>query len=156
MNKYLAGTIAGLVATGPMTLVMELLHRYLPPTQRYPLPPRTGTMRVAKALGLHRHLDEEERVQLTTVSHFATGAVLGAIYAASHKKLRVHPVIKGAAFGVLSWCVNYLVLLPSAQLLSPATKHPAKRNALMIVAHLVWGITTALIVERLADKTTDN
>lgn len=154
MNKYLSGTIAGLVATGPMTLVMEMLHRRLPRSQRYPLPPHVSTMRVINTLGLNRYLDEEERVEVTTASHFATGAVLGAIYAAVHKKLRVHPVFKGAAFGVLSWCVNYLVLLPTAGLLSPATKHPAKRNTLMIMAHLVWGITTALIVERLDNDAT--
>lgn len=152
MNKYLAGLLAGFVATVPMTGVMELLHRRLPAVQRYPLPPRLGTMQVAKALGFHNQLDENERVELTTVAHFASGAALGAIYAAGGAKVRAHPALKGAVFGVLAWGVNYLAALPSAGIMTPATQHPAKRNALMIVAHLVWGITTALLVERMADK----
>lgn len=151
MNKYVAGLLAGCLATGPMTGVMELLYRRLPASQRYPLPPRLGTMQVAKALGLDKQLDEDERVELTTVAHFASGAALGAIYAAGGAKVRAHPVLKGAVFGVLAWGVNYLCALPSAGIMTPATQHPAKRNALMIAAHLAWGITTALLVERLAE-----
>jgi hypothetical protein len=35
--------------------------------------------------------------------------------------------------------------LPALGILQPATKHPAQRNALMIVAHLVWGSVTGLV-----------
>ena len=37
------GAMAGFLATIPMTIAMELLHRRLPWTQRYPLPPREIT-----------------------------------------------------------------------------------------------------------------
>lgn len=33
--------------------------------------------------------------------------------------------------------------------LPPATKHPARRNALMIAAHVVFGAALGLLVERL-------
>jgi hypothetical protein len=34
-------------------------------------------------------------------------------------------------------------------ILRPATEHPARRNALMIGAHVVWGVALGLIVEQL-------
>src|SRR5436190_911638 len=47
-NPILAGALAGLAATVPMTLAMELMYRQLPPRQRYPLPPRLITQRLAR------------------------------------------------------------------------------------------------------------
>ncbi len=37
------------------------------------------------------------------------------------------------------WGVSYLGLLPGLGILSSAKDHPARRSALMIAAHLVWG-----------------
>jgi putative membrane protein len=45
--------------------------------------------------------------------------------------------------------VSYLGLLPALGILRPATEHPERRNALMIVAHLIWGSITGLIVARM-------
>ena len=40
-------------------------------------------------------------------------------------------------------------LLPAAGILKPATEHPARRNALMIASHLVWGAALgALLASR--------
>jgi hypothetical protein len=39
--------------------------------------------------------------------------------------------------------------MPALGLLSPATEHPGRRNALMIAAHLVWGSATGIIFDRL-------
>ena len=40
MDRELAGTIAGFVATAPMTVAMMALHKALPPEDQDPLPPR--------------------------------------------------------------------------------------------------------------------
>jgi uncharacterized membrane protein YagU involved in acid resistance len=45
----------------------------------------------------------------------------------------------GATFGLGVWVASYLGLMPMLGILRPATRHPARRNALMIAAHLVWG-----------------
>jgi len=42
-----------------------------------------------------------------------------------------------------------LGMLPALGILHPATEHPARRNALMIGAHIVWGTTLGLAVEQL-------
>ena len=48
MNRIVAGTLAGLTATAPMTAAMIAMHKALPAHERYPLPPRKVTMRVAQ------------------------------------------------------------------------------------------------------------
>jgi hypothetical protein len=53
---------------------------------------------------------------------------------------------------VAVWAGSYLGWLPAAGILSPATEHPARRNALMIASHVVWGAAAGVIVERLSDE----
>ncbi len=42
--------------------------------------------------------------------------------------------------------------MPALRILRPATEHPARRTALMIGAHIIWGSVVGLIVEVLDDK----
>ena len=152
MNRVLLGALAGLAATGPMTLAMKLMHEQLPREERYPLPPRQVTEGLAAKAGVSEHLDEEEREVATWVSHFAYGAACGALYGAvSGERIDGHPLLAGAGFGLAVWAGSYLGWLPAAGILSSATEHPPRRNALMIAAHAVWGVTTAFALERLSD-----
>src|SRR5919107_6262118 len=82
MNRVLLGALAGLAATGPMTLAMKLMHEQLPREEQYPLPPRQVAEGLAEKAGVNEHLDEEERETATRVSHFAYGAACGAPYRA--------------------------------------------------------------------------
>jgi biotin transporter BioY len=108
---------------------------------------------LAEKAGVNEHLDEEERETATWVSHFAYGAACGALYGAvSGERLDEHPVLAGVGFGLAVWAGSYLGWLPAANVLSPATEHPARRNALMIAAHVVWGATTGAVVGRLSDE----
>ncbi|HEX8351761.1 MAG TPA: DUF6789 family protein [Pyrinomonadaceae bacterium] len=152
MNRILLGALAGLAATAPMTLAMKLMHEQLPREERYPLPPRQVTEGVAEKAGVNEHLDEEGREAATWASHFAYGTACGALYGAlAGRRVDAHPVLTGVGFGVAVWAVSYLGWLPAAGILAPATDHPARRNALMIAAHVVWGATTGVALERLAD-----
>ena len=151
MNRILLGALAGLAATAPMTLAMKLMHEQLPRGEKYPLPPRQVTEGIAEKAGVREHMDEEERAAATWVSHFAYGAACGALYGAlSGERLDEHPLAAGAGFGAAVWAGSYLGWLPAAGIISPATEHPARRNALMIAAHLVWGATAGVILERLS------
>ena len=150
MNRVLLGALAGLAATAPMTLAMKLMHEQLPPEERYPLPPRAVTEGVAEKAGVNEHLDEGERVAATWASHFAYGAACGALYGAlSGGRAEERPVLSGVGFGLAVWAGSYLGWLPAAGILAPATEHPARRNALMIAAHVVWGATTGAALERM-------
>lgn len=147
------GALAGVVATGPMTVVMILLHRRLPRHERYPLPPREITMKLARKAGVAGELTQETRSAATLLAHFGYGAVCGAIYATGADRVPVGAGAKGPLFGLLVWATSYLGLLPGAGILSPATKHPARRNALMIIAHLVWGAVLAVVTEVFLEET---
>jgi len=152
MNGILAGALAGLAATGPMTLAMKLMHEQLPAEEQYPLPPRAVTMEVAERAGVKEHLDEGEREAATWAGHFAYGAACGAVYGALAANRRLPHVAAGVGFGLVVWAGSYLGWLPAAGILRPATEHPPRRNALMIAAHVVWGAATGLAVSALSDE----
>lgn len=151
MNRILLGAFAGLVATAPMSLAMKLMHEQLPEHEQYPLPPRAVTMEIAEEAGVKERLDEPEREGLTWAAHFAYGAACGAVYAPLARSSDLPPALKGAAFGVAVWAGSYLGWLPAAGILRPATEHPPRRNALMIAAHVVWGVAAGLLVEGLTE-----
>lgn len=147
-----AGAMAGFVATGPMTLVMEGLHASLPPQEQYLLPPRQITMEAAEAVGVEDDLSEPEKAGATMAAHFAYGAGAGAVYGALAPHIPLTPVLSGIAFGLAVWTGSYLGWLPAAGILPPATEEPARRNALMIGAHVVWGAALGWIASRVLDS----
>ena len=148
LPQLLAGGVAGLVATAPMTAAMKLMHDQLPAPERYPLPPRAVTMRLAEEAGVKKHMGEPERKAATYAGHFAYGATVGALCAPVIARSPAPPIVSGAACGLAVWAASYLGWLPAAGILRPATEHPARRNALMITAHLVWGGVAGALVGR--------
>lgn len=156
LEKALLGTIigfiAGVVATGPMTVAMILWHRRLPPSERYPLPPREITMKLAREAGISDKMSSEVRSAATLLGHFGYGGAAGAIYGAISHEIPAPPIYKGIGFGLLLWAGSYLGLLPGTGILKIATAHPARRNLLMIAAHVVWGAATGMVTELLKDE----
>src|SRR5690606_3483019 len=80
---------------------------------------------------------------LTTAAHFAYGSAAGVPYTLLVERLPASTPVKGATYGLFVWAASYLLLLPGLNILYPATDHPRRRNLLMIVAHLVWGVALA-------------
>ena len=153
MKRVLLGAAAGLAATAPMTVAMKLMHEALPREEQYPLPPRQVTEGVAEKAGVNEHLGEDEREAATWASHFAYGAACGALYGAlTGERADTRPLLAGVGFGVAVWAGSYLGWLPAAGIIRPATEHPPRRNALMIAAHVVWGATTGVALERLSER----
>jgi hypothetical protein len=150
IETVVRGALAGFVATLPMTVFMVALHKLLPWWERYPLPPWQITDRLLKRAGLKEEVGEEEQQAATLVNHFGFGAAMGAIYGLLAALFSIPSVLGGLVFGLIVWMGSYLGWLPAARILPPATKHPAGRNILMIVAHLVWGSVLALLVQRLS------
>ena len=150
MNKYLAGAIAGTLATVPMTLTMVWLNRRIPKPERRELPPEQITMNIADKVGLGEVFDEEsEQEAVSLVSHFAYGAAAGSVYGAIDERVNLPPAVEGVAFGLAVWAGSYLAWLPAAGILPPATEQPPKQNALMIAAHVVWGAVLGAATARL-------
>src|SRR5215211_6182976 len=140
-HKLLNGALAGFVATAPMSVSMLIGWRLLPSREKYHLPPRLITEEITEQVGIEDRLSENELIGLTVVSHFSYGALFGVIYALFEHNLSIHTSIKGALAGVGLWVGSYLGWLPAMGILTPATRHPWRRNLLMIVAHVIWGVT---------------
>lgn len=151
----LIGCLAGVVATGPMTIAMILWHKRLPRHERYPLPPREITMKLARESGLAKHMSAEAKSAATLLAHFAYGGVCGAAYGAVSKNVTAPSLGKGVACGLLVWTGSYLGWLPGTGLLHGATDHPARRNLLMIGAHVVWGAALGMVTELFEEESSD-
>lgn len=139
------GGLGGLLATVPMTIAMKWMHGRLPLHERTDLPPRQITVRIARRLHLAEHMDEEHRRAATYASHFGYGATVGSLYGLLCRQGLAPGVLTGVLYGMLVWAGSYLGLLPALGIMSPATRHPPRRNALMIVAHLIWGAALGLV-----------
>src|SRR3954452_17567083 len=98
MNKIVAGTLAGLTATAPMTAAMIAMHKALPAHERYPLPPRKVTMSAARKAGVKKKLDEPERKAATLAAHFGYGAAMGGLFAMLAPRAPGRPIPKGIAW----------------------------------------------------------
>jgi hypothetical protein len=145
-SRLLVGAIAGFAGTMAMTSAMRRLHARLPRSERYPLTPREIVDSAADAAGAA--LPDETAKDLTTAAHFAYGAACGALIAAMNPSPTKRT---GAAAGVAVWLASYMGWLPAFNVLEPATKHPGRRNLLMIGVHLVWGSATAAAMRELRD-----
>ncbi|MGQ9368380.1 hypothetical protein [Azospirillum sp. ST 5-10] len=148
MNRFVAGAIAGTTATVAMTAAMRLLYRRLPDRERYPLPPRLITERVAPA-ALLSATAERERRDLALGAHYAYGAATGALYPTLARRIGGPPLLTGVGYGLGVWAASYLGWIPAAGILTPATRHPRRRTALMLAAHVVWGAVTGLVADGL-------
>lgn len=147
-SRIILGAICGVVATGPMTGVMVLWHRRLPARERDPLPPREITGAVAAKAGV----TNDDAVSVATLlAHFAYGGAAGAVYGAWPRGRVGRPVASGLVLGLLVWMLSYFGLLPALHIWRPANKHPARRNALMLSAHFVWGVGLCALYRLLID-----
>ena len=149
LHRLLLGALAGIAGTAAMTAAMRRLHRRLPKPDRYPLPPREIVERLLPQPG-DAAPGEGARRDLTMAAHFGYGAATGALYALLRPSRGPLPgPLPGAAYGALVWAASYLGWIPAWGILDWATRHPRRRNALMIGVHLVWGATMAATLREL-------
>jgi len=151
-RKLAKGAAAGFIATAPMSVSMLVGWKLLPKREKYPLPPRLITEEITEKLGLEERMTDKELVGLTIFSHFGYGAIFGAIYALFEQRLPLHSSLKGTLAGLMLWAGSYLGWLPALNILGSATRHPWRRNLLMIIAHIVWGVTLGESMRKLTEQ----
>ncbi len=138
-HALLKGTLAGFVATLPMTIFMLATQRFLPKRQQYRLPPEMITSELAHRAHVRHHLNKQLILGATTVSHFGYGAAMGAAYGPLHKRVPLPTIAQGVLFGLVVWAASYLGLLPLLGISASGDREPLRRNLMMIAAHIVWG-----------------
>lgn len=143
-SRLVIGAVAGFVGTMAMTAAMNRMHRRLPAKERYPLTPREIVDSGSKQLSLP--LPEEAAKDVTTMAHFAYGAASGALLGATN--VMIGPIPGGLA-GITIWLGSYMGWIPAANILTLPSDHPARRNLLMLTAHVVWGAATAQAMREL-------
>lgn len=145
MKKFLTGALGGFIATIPMTAVMFLMRRGSR-DEREALPPHEVTTRLAEEADLNEAVNTPGHQAVTGVAHFAFGTTVGAVYSATVEPLRLPPALKGSLYGLTVFAMSYQSVLPGAGILPPVSERSLHRNLLLIVSHLVWGITLGTTV----------
>ncbi len=128
-RALLKGTLAGLVATLPMTIFMLATQRFLPKRQQYRLPPEMITSELAHRAHVRHHLNKQLVVGATLVSHFGYGAAMGAAYGPLQRRVPVPAIAQGVLFGLVVWAASYLGLLHSS-----ASRHQAIENQYDVIS----------------------
>ena len=137
------GGLAGLAATVPMTIAMELLRPLVPLHGQLPTPqePRYVTEGILRSAGLDHELSRTVRRKLTWLAHGLFGAACGAGLALIPRKVPFSKPVQGVLCGLGVWTASYAGWVPALGILPPPSGRPRGRNALMIAAHMVWGAT---------------
>jgi uncharacterized membrane protein YagU involved in acid resistance len=145
-DDLLISAAAGVVATVPMTITMEELHRVMPGEHDGPLPPREVTEGVVERLDAEREMGEEQLERMTLLLHYAFGGAAGAVFPLIAPRGLVPAVGAGMVYGLTVWSGSYLGVLPALGVRHHARHDSAGRTAIMIAAHVVWGATLGLLL----------
>jgi uncharacterized membrane protein YagU involved in acid resistance len=137
--RLLTGTVAGTLATIPMTSYWEYMHNRLPGEPPRPLPPREIVEAIAVKAGVAREMSERDMQNAAILAHVGYGAAMGAIFGGLAPARPASAVGAGMLFGLAVWTGSYMGWLPATGVRhSPRYDQPA-RTGLMISSHLVWG-----------------
>lgn len=150
-SLLLRGALAGFVGTLPMTVFMLLVKQFLPKWLQYALPPRELADDLENSLGIGKHMNTTERIAGAAVLHFGYGMATGALYTLLTNRIRLFPPLKGILFGLAVWASSYAGWMEILRLRESASHQPARRNLLMLTAHVIWGAATGLLA-RVLDR----
>jgi hypothetical protein len=137
------GILAGIVATVPMTVVMEVGQRSGLLRRQ---PPEEITDRLLASAGATKAAPVQRQGAAGLV-HLATGATLGAIFAAVPQPSRLtHRIGLGAAYGLGVYTLNYAGVAPTARLMPAPSQDRSSRQVMTFAAHLVFGATLGCLL----------
>lgn len=105
-------------------------------------PDAVATVAIAEAFAkpmLGRPLTREERHRGGQIVHYAYGALLGAAYGLSSRKLPVMRSGRGTLFGVSTWLAGVNVALPLLNLMKPPKDHSLEQHAFSLISHAGYG-----------------
>jgi len=147
VSRLCRGALAGLVGTLPMTAVIGMANAS--GVIRTP-PPKEVTARVVRQAGPETEAAASRQFSTSwLLSHALFGVASGVGYSLLRPGLPASPVTAGLAYGGLVWAVNYLGVLPRLGLYLWPNEDSLPRIATMIVAHAVYGTTTAEVDRRI-------
>jgi hypothetical protein len=115
-------------------------------------PPEVVTQRVAARSGLWL---EGRPLGLSTIAaHLAFGATAGAFFTSATEvgRVRAHRATLGPLYGIAVWALAYLGALPRLGLIASQESVGRRRDLVMLVAHLLFGITLVVLTKGLSSR----
>lgn len=148
----LLGAVAGALGTATMTPTMRpVLTRGLPRAMRpREFPPRKAVRTTEAHLVGPDALSREQEEVLAWPAHFGYGCTWGAVYGLLRDRThRIPPAVAGAGFGMAVWAAGYAGWLPAMGVRETTTAGPPEKVPVPLVAHVIYGVTTAMAYEAL-------
>jgi hypothetical protein len=148
-----AGAAGGIAGTVAMSMVM-LPAGWLGLMGEQP--PRRVVDAAARRTPPPTTPHDDDRDVAASLLHLAIGAGAGAAFGLARRGMArglgflPRPALGGVVFGLGLWALNYLALAPSLDILPPPDEDRPGRPPVMVLAHLVFGATCGIVVDRLA------
>jgi hypothetical protein len=112
-------------------------------------PPKEIAGTAAARSGLGDDLDDDSFTASWVALHAGYGAGSGALFRLVRPWLPAPSPLAGLLFGGLVWAGSYLGLMPALGLYPWPREDRQSRMLVMIVAHAVYGVVTAVLGDRL-------
>jgi uncharacterized membrane protein YagU involved in acid resistance len=153
MNSLIRSGLAGFLTTAPMTLVIfggRTLGLLRTP------PPAQITANVQRRSTNYRDAPEDIPGPLFhtswLLSHFGYGTGCGVLYPLLRPLLPRPPALRGLAYGLAVWGISYINLMPNRLLYPRVREDSLSRTAVMIAAHVVYGVALSALEQQLAPQ----
>ena len=156
-----AGAIGGLLGTAAMDLYKKALikasraaedvsgsqHTYSTQQEDQLLNYHAAHAKTAAVLArtVGVELNSAQRKTATPITHYATGAIAGALYGAAAEYLPVTKIGLGSVFGCVVFAAGNDVILPSLKLLPPLSETPQVLQWEGFSSHALYGVGTELV-----------
>ena len=136
------GAAAGLVATGVMSVVLEVGRR----ATSFRRQPPTLIVRTVVAGRPKRALPAEGA--LAVAAHVGYGASSGALFALLTRRHGTPGSGLGVGYALLLWLGSYAGWVPAAGAMAPPQRDDRGRQLTLIAGHVVYGAVLAAVLRR--------
>lgn len=141
------GAMAGAVAAACMTVIRTTARRWgiiekaVPQAVEEWLTERTGI--ATRSHPVVHHLADQ-------FLHFGYGAALGSLYGLAVRRRTRTVLARGASYGLATWLFGSWLVMPLIRAKQTPWRKRASENTVDVIAHLAYGVATALVAEELS------
>jgi hypothetical protein len=152
VDAAIRGALAGVAGTAVMTMMMRKVAPKVIPEEMRPdeFIPKKPVEWAEEQLGHPNALTEDQEMKVAMGAHFTYGSSNGALYGLLRSQMDGLPApLMGAIFGVGLWAVSFEGWMPALGIMEAPTEKSPKKVPMPIMAHILYGATTALAYEAL-------